>query len=296
MVKWLSNFFDSSDKEFSRIRRVVAQANDEIVELLENQREIVARIREEAFGQLSGVNWHEIQAQEMKGAASEARRLVSQADALRAVIEEGEQTSRDLTVLLADSKQLSAMNAEKNQSPPSERRELEEEIEELTDELGEQLSMLIEERPGLREAILQAVPKARFYPQHAPADEMVKQVEATASFLGREVADYFTRTNETMLALRRAIGLNTLVAMSPSSSKELDRLSADLDASAQELVRALHERDILKHLSRQGLRLPAELKAAAGLDVGPSKIQNPKSKVQTPLDLGEKDSLADELY
>lgn len=296
MVKWISNFFDSTDKEIGRLRRIVARANDEIVILLENQRESVARIREDVFRQLSGADWQQVQAQEMKSVASEARRLVLEADALRAVIEEGEQTSRDLSVLLADSKQLSAMNDDKTQRPPSERRELEEEIEQLTDELGEQLSLLIEERPGLREAILQSVPKARFHPQRSSTDEMVKQVEATASFLGREVADYFNRTNETMLALRRAIGLNTLVALLPDSSRELDRLSSDLDAAAQELVRALHEHDLIKHLARQGLRLPAELKAAAGLDQRPATIQNPKSKVQNEPDLGEKDSLADDLY
>ena len=43
--------------------------------------------------------------------------------------------------------------------------------------------------------------------------------------------------------------------------------TADLQAATGELVRALHEHDLIKHIERQGLRLPAEVKAAAGLAV-----------------------------
>src|SRR5438067_2008677 len=238
MVKWLSGLFDSTDKEHNRLRRIVAEANEEIVALLESERDNVAAIREQVFERLSGkgANWREIQAREMASVATEARRLAGQADTLRAVIEQGEQTSRELSVLLADSKQLAAMNAEKSQRPPAERRELEEEIEQLVAELGEQLSLLVEQKEELREAILKDVPKAKLHPQRPSPEEMVKQVDATASFLGREVAGYFSRTNETMLALRRAVSLNTLIALSPdpSKAKELDRLSADLEAAAQE--------------------------------------------------------------
>jgi hypothetical protein len=182
--------------------------------------------------------------------ASEARRLAGQADTLRSVIEQGEQTSRELSVLLADSRQLSAMNAEKTQRPPAERRELEEEIEQLVGELGEQLSLLIEQKEGLREAILQAVPKARLHPHQPSAEEMVRQVEAATSFLGLQVADYFNRTNETMLALRRAVSLNALAALLPNRSSKLDKLTSDLETAAQELIRALAERDLVKHLAR----------------------------------------------
>src|SRR5438477_5315738 len=133
MVKWISNFFDSTDKEISRLRKIADRANEEIVQLLETQRESVGRIRDEAYGLLekSGAPWQDVQGREMASVASDARRLATQVDTLRAVIEKGEATSRDLSVLLADSKQLSAMNAEKTQRPPSERRELEEEIEQL---------------------------------------------------------------------------------------------------------------------------------------------------------------------
>ena len=123
MVKWLSGLFDTTDKELNRLRRIVAEANEEIVALLESERDNVTAIREQVFKRLSGkaAGWWEIQAREMAGVASEARRLAGQADTLRSVIEQGEQTSRELSVLLADSRQLSTMNAEKNQRPPAER-------------------------------------------------------------------------------------------------------------------------------------------------------------------------------
>src|SRR5436190_21120158 len=145
MVKWLTGLFDTTDKELNRLRRIVAQANDQIVILLEAQREWGATLREQVFAELrdAGADWQRIQAGEMSIVAAEARRLAGQAESLRAVIEKGEQTSRDLSVLLADSKQLSAMNADKLQRPPTERRELEEEIEKLVDELNEQFATLI---------------------------------------------------------------------------------------------------------------------------------------------------------
>ncbi|HYP39803.1 MAG TPA: hypothetical protein VEX13_05530, partial [Chloroflexia bacterium] len=195
-MKWFSNLFDSTDKEIGRLRRIVAQANAKVEELLEEQSERVAGIRADAGEALSvagaGEAWQRVQAQQVAIVTAEVRRLVGEADILRAVIEQGEQTSRDLSVLLADSKQLSAMNAEKTQRPPAERRELEEEIELLIAELSEQMAVMIEAKPGLREAILHALPKAKLHPQKPAADEMVKQVEAVASFLGREVADYFS--------------------------------------------------------------------------------------------------------
>jgi preprotein translocase subunit SecA len=307
-MKWFSNLFDNTDKEIGRLRRIVAQANVEVEKLLEEQRERVAGIRADAGEALSGAGageaWQSVQAQQVSLVAAEARRLAGEADTLRAVIEKGEQTSRDLSVLLADSKQLSAMNAEKTQRPPAERRELEEEIELLIAELGEQMAAMIEAKPGLREAILHALPKAKLHPQRPAADEMVKQVEAVASFLGREVADYFSRTNETLLALRRAIGLSTLPRITPDFVKPQRAVSLqDLEAATQQLVHALSERDLLKHLARQGLRLPPEVKSAAGLLEGQPQAQDTRGRRgrndarpnQTP-ELGAKDGLADELY
>jgi preprotein translocase subunit SecA len=313
MIKWLSGLFDNTDKEMNRLRRIVAQANTHIEELLETQREQAASVRAEAFRLLNeaGVEaeWGRIQSGEIASVTAEANRLVGEADALRDTIETGEQTSRVLSVLLADSKQLQAMNAEKLQRPPAERRELEEEIELVLAELGEQLGAMVEEKPGLREAILAAVPKAKLHPQQPSAEEMIKQVEATASFLGREVAGYFGRTNETILALRRSIGLSTLNelvqgdgARRPSlRSVPLQGLDA-LEAATHKLVRALAERDLVKHLARQGLRLPAEVKAAAGLDDQPVQQDNrgrrgrdarPQSLAP---DLGPKELMADDLY
>src|SRR5437868_9153463 len=118
MVKWLSGLFDTTDKEINRVRQIAAQANDEIEALLQTQRESIASLHQRIFAELSdagGVDWQHIQAGEMSSVAAEARRLAGQAESLRAVIEKGEQTSRDLSVLLADSKQLAAMNADKLQ-------------------------------------------------------------------------------------------------------------------------------------------------------------------------------------
>ena len=146
------------------------------------------------------------------------------------------------------------------------------------------------------EAILREIPKANLYPKKATAEEMVKQVEAVATFLGREVADYFERTNETLVALRRAVGLRTLVDLVPNSNQQ----TADLDAATAELIRALQEKDIIKHLERQGLRLPAEIKAAAGLADRESEQQAARGKrdrnnapVAVP---SQKKEIADELY
>src|SRR5688500_1710557 len=259
MIKRLFNIFNDTDKEVGRLRRVVAETNVEIERLLESQREWTDTLRADVLGEVSGTDWGAIHAEQMAVAASEARRLVGQADMLRTVIEKGEQTSRDLSVLLADAKQLATMNAEKTQRPPSERNQIEEDIDLLSAELNEQLAGLMEVKAGLREAILQAVPKAKFPPHKPSADELVKQVDAVAGFLGREVADYFSRTNETILTLRRTIGLSRLADLMETRTQHAASLH-DMEAATQELVKALAERDLVKHLARQGLRLPAELR------------------------------------
>ncbi len=305
MIKFLSKLFDTTDKELNRLRRTVDEVNVQIEHLLEQEREYAARIREQALAGLSstqGDGWQGLLSAEIARVTEDLRRLTSGVDELRAIIEKGERTSRDLSVLLADSKQLATMSAERTQRPPAERRELEEEINRLIDELGEQLAALMDSRPGLREAILQAVPKARLHPQRPAAEEMIRQVDAAAGFLGREVADYFGRTNQTMAALRRAIGLYTLVdlldphisAHSVSASPLRER-RRELEDAARQLVRALHARDLLKHLSRQGLRLPDELKAEGNPPQAPTPADGRRgrdSKSQEP-DLGPKEQIAD---
>ncbi|HVF98905.1 MAG TPA: hypothetical protein VND68_03630, partial [Chloroflexia bacterium] len=219
MIKWLSKVFDSTDKELQRLQRTVGQANEEIMQLLESQREQIGRMREDALQVVCSANVGEraggIYSNEMRKVAADARRLSGQVGSLRETIERGEQTSRELSVLLADTRTLSSMNAEKTQRPPAERRELEEEIEALVAELSEQLAGVMEAKPDLREAILRDVPKAKFHPHKPGPEEMIKQVDATASFLGREVADYFSRINETLLALRRGVALSLLAGIVP---------------------------------------------------------------------------------
>ena len=102
-------------------------------------------------------------------------------------------------------------------------------------ELAETLAGLIEQKSGMREAILRDVPKAKFHPQKPDAGEMVKQVELVAHFLGREVADYFSQTNETMLALRRGIGLGRLVEL---TKDEGPRTKEDRPPATDDLSKA----------------------------------------------------------
>src|SRR5215212_5589427 len=99
MIKWLSNIFNDTDKEVGRLRRIAAQTNTEIEKLLEDQREWTDTLRREVLDELNGTDWQGIHAEQMAIASTEARRLVGEADALRMVIEKGEQTSRDLSVL-----------------------------------------------------------------------------------------------------------------------------------------------------------------------------------------------------
>ena len=305
-MKWLTNLFDSSDKELARLRRIVGQVNEQIEALLEQERDFAESVRADAFEIVHEANalnaWQDVYATQVEYVSTEVERLAGEADTLRQTIETGEQTSRDLSVLLADSRQLAAMMEDRNKRAPGERRELEVEIENLTAELQERLLELTEAKPDLRDAILGALPKAHFHPQKASPEEMLKQVDVTATNLGIEVAGYFTRTNETMGALRRAIGLSTLAEMASDMigarhNTPLQRL----DAATQNLAFALHERDLVKHLARQGLRLPAELKAAAGIDDGPAMQQDNRgrrgrdSQPQAP-DLGAKEELSNILY
>ncbi len=106
MIKWLSGLFDNTDKEMNRLRRIVAQANTHIEELLESQREQAASVRTEAFRLLkeagAEAEWQRIESGEVASVTAEANRLIGEADNLRAIIETGEQTSRVLSVLLAD--------------------------------------------------------------------------------------------------------------------------------------------------------------------------------------------------
>jgi preprotein translocase subunit SecA len=307
MIKWLSRVFDTTDKELQRLQRTVAQANEEIVQLLESQREQIGGMREDALQAISSAGACErvgvIYTGELQKVAADARRLSGQVGSLRETIEKGEQTSRELSVLLADARTLSSMNAEKLQRPPAERRELEEEIEALVVELSEQLAGVIEAKPDLREAILRDVPKAKFHPHKPGPEEMIKQVDATASFLGREVADYFNRINETMLALRRGIALSLLPGLVPQGSAcRIPSSTGDIDTAVRDLVTGLVQNDLIRHLQRQGLRLPSEIKNAAGLHEGQMPAQQDgrgrrgRDNAPAQPDVAIKDELADQLY
>ncbi|HET6314405.1 MAG TPA: hypothetical protein VFH60_11255, partial [Chloroflexia bacterium] len=305
MIKWLSKVFDSTDKELQRLQRTVGQANEEIMQLLESQRDQIGRMREDALEVVCSANVGEragsIYSSEMRKVAADARRLSEQVGSLRETIERGEQTSRELSVLLADARTLSSMNAEKSQRPPAERRELEEEIEALVAELSEQLAGVMEAKPDLREAILRDVPKARFHPHKPGPEEMIKQVDATASFLGREVADYFSRINETLLALRRGVALSLLAGIVPQGSCFRPSSPEDLDGAVRGLVTGLVQNDLIRHLQRQGLRLPSEIKNAAGLHEGqapaPQEGRGRRGRDNAPAQPEQgKDDLADELY
>src|SRR5207247_9135053 len=100
MVKWLSGLFDSTDKEHNRLRRIVAEANEEIVALLESQRDNVAAIREETFRRLSnaGAGPRENQGREMARLAWGDPRLAGHADTLHPGVGQRAQTSPDRAV------------------------------------------------------------------------------------------------------------------------------------------------------------------------------------------------------
>jgi preprotein translocase subunit SecA len=265
----------------ARLRRIVGEASAYTEELLEQEREFAARVRTDALGVVREAGALD----QLKGAfSSEAGRVKGEieglrrdAESLRQTIETGEQTSRDLSVLMADARQLSVMMEDRNRRAPNERRELEQEIEDLVAELQERMGELMEAKAGLREAIVAAIPKAHFSPQKATPDEMVKQVDAATSHLGREVAAYFTRTNDTMTTLRRAISLPILAGL--MEEEGVSGLNADeLYNDTVQLAADLQERDLVKHFARQGLRLPGELKAAAGIDDGPQAQTDSRGK------------------
>ena len=102
-MKWLSSIFDNTDKELGRLRRIVAQSNEEAESFLETQREYAAQIRDEALAllQRDKADWQSAMSAEMKNVAAGAREIAQKAEALRAIIMKGEQTSRDLSVLFA---------------------------------------------------------------------------------------------------------------------------------------------------------------------------------------------------
>ena len=65
-------------------------------------------------------------------------------------------------------------------------------------------------------------------------------------------------------------------------------------------MRALYQNDLIKHLSRQGLRLPTDVKVAAGIEEAQAAPQqngrNKRGSVRTSVGTPEKDELADTLY
>ena len=296
-MKWLAKVFDNTDKELARLRKYVTDANADIEELLETQRQCITDLRSDVLKELTGKEWQPTLASEMASVAAQSRTLASHAAELRAVIEKGEQTSRVLSVLLANSKQLAAMKADRLQRPPMERRELEEEIDLLVTELAEQLTGLIEQNPASEKPSCATCPKPGSTHRSPIRAKWSSRSKSVAHFLGREVADYFSQTNETMLALRRGIGLVRLVEM---TTDHRPPATDDLKKATATLVRALGENDLLKHLSRQGLRLPPDAKEAAGIsEAAPVEDNRGRrgrdSQPQTP-GVDSRDELADELY
>jgi preprotein translocase subunit SecA len=74
-----------------------------------------------------------------------------------------------------------------------------------------------------------------------------------------------------------------------------------LEADTQNLALALHERDLVKHLARQGLRLPEEIREAIGIEDAPAVQQDNRgrrgrdNRPQAP-ELGLKEELSNVLY
>lgn len=117
MFKWLGNFVDLQDKELTRLRKTVVAVNGEIETLLTAQLDALAALREDLHTLLLAQPAAGRALPALLGAAADestaaVEALTAEAAGLRRVIEVGEATTRELNVLLADSRQLSQLAQE----------------------------------------------------------------------------------------------------------------------------------------------------------------------------------------
>jgi preprotein translocase subunit SecA len=288
MFKWLGNFVDSQDKELTRLRKTVLAVNAEIETLLTAQLDALAALRGDLHTLLLAQPAAGRALPALLGAAADestaaVEALTAETPDLRRVIEVGEATTRELNVLLADSRQLSQL-AQDLARRTGDRAEIETNIADLSARVAEQLRALAADRPAL-ESVVARLPEADKPDRKGPnPDEMVRLVDSAAAALGPEIAAYFQRMQDLLDGLRNATALLALLsehslgggvaAVAPLGPHPLEGRAAEtaaldprletLRAATRGLVDALQANDLMKHLQRQGLLLPAELQAAPG--------------------------------
>jgi preprotein translocase subunit SecA len=288
MFKWLGNFVDSQDKELTRLRKIVAAVNDEIEELLTEQLAALAALRTDLHTLIhresnAGRVLPDLLRESLAEATTTVQSLTAAAPELRRVIEVGEATTRNMNVLLADSRQLAQLMAELARRT-GDRQEVEANIADLSDRILVQLRAFSADRPAM-EAVTSRLQNLEDRKSgRATPDEIGKMVEQTSTALEPEIAGYFRRLQDLLDGLRHATALLALLgdtSLAGGQAAEVNRgphplegmraeqaaVAGDRDTlrtAARALVDALQANDLMKHLQRQGLLLPGELLAAAG--------------------------------
>jgi preprotein translocase subunit SecA len=288
MFKWLGNFVDSQDKELTRLRKIVAAVNDEIEELLTEQLAALAALRTDLHTLIhresnAGRVLPDLLRESLAEATTTVQSLTAAAPELRRVIEVGEATTRNMNVLLADSRQLAQLMAELARRT-GDRQEVEANIADLSDRILVQLRAFSADRPAM-EAVTSRLQNLEDRKSgRATPDEIGKMVEQTSTALEPEIAGYFRRLQDLLDGLRHATALLALLgdtSLAGRQAAEVNRgphplegmraeqaaVAGDRDTlrtAARALVDALQANDLMKHLQRQGLLLPGELLATAG--------------------------------
>ena len=289
MFKWLGNFVDSQDKEIVRLRRIVTAVNEEIETLLTAQLGAIADLRQGLHDLLhrdsnGGRTLPALLAGALAASTARVQALTAGAADSRRVIEVGEATTRNLNVLLADSRQLAQLIADLARRT-GDRAEVEANIAELSERIVDQLRVLETDRPALS-AVVEKLPAAEGEHKAAAVkpDALVKLVDQAAAALEPETATYFQRMQDLLDGLREATALLALLGDMPlaggaaaeiargphplaGKAAETAALTPALEglrAAARALIAALDANDLMRHLQRQGLLLPGELQAAPG--------------------------------
>ena len=289
MFKWLGNFVDSQDKEVTRLRRIVTAVNDEIETLLTAQLAGMADLRQGLHDLLhrdsnGGRDLPALLTGALVAATARVAGLSAAAADSRQVIEVGEATTRNMNVLLADSRQLGQLIAELPRRT-GDRAEVEANMAELSERIADQLRVLETARPALS-AVVEKLPTDSGERKAAAIkpDALVQLVDQAAAALEPETATYFQRMQDLLDGLREATALLALLGDAPlvggaaadiargphplaglaAESAALQPALEGLREAARALVAALDANDLMKHLQRQGLLLPGELQAAPG--------------------------------
>ena len=217
MLKWLGGLIDSNEKEMGRLRGIVVQVNQEIVELLTDELDDLRDLRAELAGVLTQAGQRDRLAAVLDTAIAEAGaeniRLAGEGAENRRMIEDGELATRLLNVLMADARQLEQLKAELD-ARRGDRAELENSIGELTERIQEQLVELGANYPSMT-AVIERLPDATGGKGgrrgRLTVDDLQRLVAATGETMEPIVSDYFHRLQDLLSALRHTTALLTLL-------------------------------------------------------------------------------------